>query len=350
MLQKILTLEAADSWITAQRSRGLRIGFTCGAFDLLHAGHVDLLERAKALCDQLLVAVNSDNSVRKYKSPLRPVNPEAQRLQVVAGLGCVDVVVVMEEQRPLSLIERWKPDFYIKGGDYSAGGLRSGAAVEGYGGKVVLLPFTTEQSTTAIIERIAMIHAHVSITENSRTNIRNRIVFFDRDGTLIQNVPYLHDPSKVRVLPGVIQGLARLREAGFHLVIVTNQQGIGLGYFPIEAFFEVNQALLRELSAHGIKIDKVYFCPHSFAEDCGCRKPGTALIEKALKEYNAAARDCWMLGDSQSDVIAGEAAGCQAILIIPDSAAASNSTSSFADAVETILERSNRSGRTSQGF
>src|ERR1700744_1640468 len=98
MLSKIISLEAADIWANEQPARRYCVGFTCGAFDLLHAGHVDFLERAKALCDQLLVAVNSDTSVRRYKNPLRPVNPEAQRMQVIAGLGCVDTVVLMDDE------------------------------------------------------------------------------------------------------------------------------------------------------------------------------------------------------------------------------------------------------------
>jgi D-glycero-D-manno-heptose 1,7-bisphosphate phosphatase len=337
MLEKILTLEACDRWVADQRAAGFRIGFTCGAFDLLHAGHVDLLERAKAICDQLLVAVNSDNSIRRYKNPLRPVNQEAHRMQVVAGLGCVDAAVLLEEQRPLPLIERWHPQFYIKGGDYSGGGLRSGAAVESYGGKVILLPFATDQSTTAIMRRVASIQAHCSLTASSQSPSSNRIVFLDRDGTLIRNVPYLHDPARVEVLPGVARGLSRLQEAGFRLVIVTNQQGIGLGYFTVEDLFEVNQALFRAFSPHGIKIAKVYFCPHSFADDCRCRKPGTALLEKALQEYGASPQDCWMLGDNQTDVSAGEAAGCKALLIKSDAGAGSASTHSFEEAVEIIV-------------
>ncbi|MGA7412697.1 MAG: HAD-IIIA family hydrolase [Bryobacteraceae bacterium] len=332
MLQKILTLEATDSWVSKQRAEGLRIGFTCGAFDVLHAGHVDLLERAKGLCDRLLVAVNSDESVRQYKSPFRPVIPEAQRMQVVAGLGCVDVVVRLDEERPLGLIERWRPDLYIKGGDYT--GLRSGTTVESYGGKVVLLPFATEQSTTAIMERIAALHAHRGPADLPKRQVRG-IVLLDRDGTLIRNVPYLHDPAKVELLPGVTQGLKRLQEAGFRLVIVTNQQGIGLGYFTIEDFFEVNLAIFRQLSAQGIKIDRVYWCPHSVADDCLCRKPGTALLERALKEYEMAAQDCWMLGDSAADVAAGEAAGCHALLIDPDPRTAA--PHSIAEAADIIL-------------
>ncbi len=316
-----------------QRAEGLRIGFTCGAFDLLHAGHVDLLERAKGLCDRLLIAVNSDESIRRYKSPFRPVNPEAQRMQVVAGLGCVDAVVLLDEERPLGLIERWRPDLYIKGGDYT--GLRSGTTVESYGGKVVLLPIAMEQSTTAIVERVAALQAH-SAPADSPKRVRG-IVFLDRDGTLIRNVPYLHDPAKVELLPGVAQGLVRLQEAGFRLVIVTNQQGIGLGYFTIEDFFEVNLALFRRLSPHGIKIDRVYLCPHSLADDCLCRKPGTALFERALKEYELPAGDCWMLGDSQSDVAAGQAAGCHTLLIDQDPDAAA--THSIAEAADVIIER-----------
>jgi D-glycero-D-manno-heptose 1,7-bisphosphate phosphatase len=339
MRHKLLSKTAVDLWVQEQRALNRRIGFTCGAFDLLHAGHVDFLERARQCCDRLLVAVNSDRSIRLYKSPLRPINPESERMQVVAGLECVDAVVLMEEQRPLSAIERWHPELYIKGGDYSAGGLRSGAAVEAYGGKVVLLPFAIDQSTTAILNRIEAIHAHRSLAAGPQIPNSSRLVFLDRDGTLIRNVPYLHDPAKVELLPGVAEGLVRLQAEGFRLVIVTNQQGIGLGYFAIEDFFAVNLALFRALTPYGIKIDKVYFCPHSLADECKCRKPGTALIEKALHEYDAIPGDCWMLGDSESDIEAGEAAGCRAIRIVPGFEPGHNAVASFAEAVDLILRR-----------
>ena len=329
MIQKILTAGEADAWVAEQRSNGLRIGFTCGAFDLLHAGHVDLLERAKELCDRLLVAVNSDSSIRRYKSPLRPVNPETQRMRVIAGLGSVDAVVLLDERRPLRLLERWHPDLYIKGGDYSESGLRSASAVESYGGTVVLLPFATEESTTGILDRVALLQKHGCLAAVPPQGKPERIVFLDRDGTLIKNIPYLHDPAKVELLPGVAEGLLRLQMAGFRLVIVTNQQGIGLGYFAVEEFFAVNQALFRALSPHGVKIDKIYFCPHSFADDCRCRKPGTALLQLALTDYDAAPQDCWMIGDTETDVAAGEAAGCRSLII--------SSQSTFPDAVEAVL-------------
>src|SRR5580765_6178190 len=126
--EKILSLDRMDEWVAAERAEGRRIGFTCGSFDLLHAGHVQYLGAARELCDRLIVAVNSDTSIFRYKSRLRPVIPERERMYVVAGLAAVDAVTLMEDDRPLSLLMRWKPDLYIKGGDYSKDSLRSGDA------------------------------------------------------------------------------------------------------------------------------------------------------------------------------------------------------------------------------
>ncbi len=334
---KILSLTAADAWIAKQRAEGLCIGFTCGAFDILHAGHVDLLERARALCDRLLVAVNSDDSIRQYKALLRPVNPQGQRMRVVAALACVDAVVLMEDTRPAGLIERWHPDLYIKGGDYEAAGLRSQPQVEAYGGRVVLLPFHVDQSTSSILERVQAIALHHAGPGGGQTTAR--LVFVDRDGTLIRNVPYLHDPGRVELLPGAGEGLAALQDAGFRIVIVTNQQGIGLGYYKIEDFFAVNQELFRKLSPYEVKISRIYFCPHSLADGCACRKPRSALIDAALKHYGAQAADCYMLGDSAGDIEAGQAAGCCPVLIGRENAPGAQQAESFSDAVQWILAR-----------
>src|SRR6266498_704813 len=157
---KILSHEQVDAWMAAQRASGRRIGFTCGSFDLLHAGHVQYLARARALCDGLLVAVNTDASVRRYKSPLRPVNPEAERAYVVAGLETVDAVTWLDEDRPLGLLLRWKPDLYIKGGGYTAEALGSGEAVRAYGGRVEAIPAEFDASSTAMLERIATLACH----------------------------------------------------------------------------------------------------------------------------------------------------------------------------------------------
>ena len=307
---KILSLSGTDAWVARERAAGRRIGFTCGSFDVLHAGHVQYLAAARSLCDRLLVAVNSDESIRRYKSPLRPINPEDQRMYVVAGLASVDAVTRMDDDRPLRLIERWKPDLYIKGGDYSVDGLRSGDAVRAYGGAVEVIRPEFETSSTRMFERISLLETHVAPLPAPAQTMR-ALALLDRDGTLIHNIPFLHDPAQVELLPGVAEGLKRLQDAGVALAVVSNQQGIGLGYFTVQDFIAVNQAMFRQLSPHGIKISRVYFCPHSLAEDCACRKPAPAMIERALRDFKMPADRAFVIGDTAADLEAGAAAGCR---------------------------------------
>jgi D-glycero-D-manno-heptose 1,7-bisphosphate phosphatase len=311
ILSKILSMEQMDRWVAAEKSAGRRIGFTCGSFDLLHAGHVQYLGAARKLCDRLVVAVNSDASVSRYKSPLRPVNPERERMYVVAGLAAVDAVTLMEEDRPLSLLLRWKPDLYIKGGDYAQDSLRSADAVKEYGGKVAVVKSDFETSSSKLIERIGLLNAYAEPATPGGSFLG--LVLLDRDGTLIRNVAFLHDPAKVEILPGVIDGLLKLQAAGLRLAIITNQQGIGLGYYTIQDFIAVNQRLLRELGAAGIRISKIYFCPHSLAEQCSCRKPATGMITRAMRDLGVAPDKTFLVGDSDEDMQAGAHAGCQTV-------------------------------------
>jgi rfaE bifunctional protein nucleotidyltransferase chain/domain len=314
ILSKILSTDQMDEWVAAQKTARKKLGFTCGSFDLLHAGHVQYLGAARELCDRLVVAVNSDASVSRYKSPLRPLNQERERMYVVAGLASVDAVTLMEEDRPLSLLLRWKPDLYIKGGDYSKEELRSGDAVQAYGGKVEVIRSGFETSTSRLIERIGLLSTHAAPDVAVNQDVEG-LVLLDRDGTLIRNVPFLHDPAKVEILPGVIEGLLKLQAARLRLAIVTNQQGIGLGYYTTQDFIAVNQCLLRELGARGIRISKIYFCPHSLGEQCSCRKPGAGMIIRAMREFGVAPAKTFLIGDSDDDMQAGAAAGCHTVRV-----------------------------------
>jgi len=328
----ILDPEQVDRWVAEQRRSGhtskKTIGFTCGTFDICHAGHVQYLQAAKALCDSLIVAVNTDESVRSYKNPLRPINPERERMYVISALGCVDVVTPMTELRPLSLLLRWKPDFYIKGGDYSSGSLRSGKAVEEYGGSVKVIPPEFSVSTTTIMERITAL-AQYAPPEQPTKIFHEGLVFLDRDGTLIQNIPFLGDPDQVKLLPGVVEGLARLHQAGYRLVIATNQQGIGLGYFSLRDMIAVNQRMFREIAGGGAAISRVYYCPHSMAEECVCRKPSPGMIQRALADFQAKPEQSFVIGDLEADAEAARQAGCTPLIVGP--------RFSFTQAVDRIL-------------
>jgi D-beta-D-heptose 7-phosphate kinase/D-beta-D-heptose 1-phosphate adenosyltransferase len=145
------------TWNEAKRWRASaagRVVFTNGVFDLLHRGHVDLLTAARGLGDALVVGLNSDSSVRRLKGPGRPVRTESERAYVLAALEAVDAVTVFEQDTPLELILALRPDVLVKGGDYTPDTIVGRSDVEGWGGRVVVVPLTPGQSTTSIIERL----------------------------------------------------------------------------------------------------------------------------------------------------------------------------------------------------
>ena len=314
---KLFTHEQIDEWIRAERAAGRRIGFTCGSFDLMHPGHAQYLYRARQRCDRLLVAVNSDASVRRYKSLLRPINREHDRMYVVAALESVDAVTILEEDRPLSLLLRWKPDLYLKGGDYHTSSLRSAKAVEEYGGSAAVIASDFPTSTSAMIDRIAAVAMHTEL-DCPPSPPPAGLALLDRDGTLIRDVPFLNDPAGVELLPGVGQGLSELQAAGFALAIVSNQQGIGLRYTTRQEMIAINQRLFRALAPFGVRISRVYYCPHTAADGCDCRKPGAAMLRRALEDFGVPRSRTVMIGDTAADVQAGAAAGCRTILVGTD--------------------------------
>jgi D-beta-D-heptose 7-phosphate kinase/D-beta-D-heptose 1-phosphate adenosyltransferase len=142
------------AWGREYRRRGLRVVFTNGCFDLIHPGHVALLRAACALGDRLVVAVNSDSSVRRLKGPGRPLNALEDRMEVLAALDCVDHVVPFEEDSPVRLIEALRPDVFAKGGDYTRESLPEAPMVERLGGEVRVLPYLPDRSTSELIARV----------------------------------------------------------------------------------------------------------------------------------------------------------------------------------------------------
>ena len=149
--QKVMTLVDAARWRRAQTGRMV---FTNGVFDLLHPGHVDVLVGARRRGDALVVAINSDVSVRRLKGPERPVRSEAERAYVLAAFAAVDGVVVFAEDTPIEAVRALEPDVIVKGGDYDESTIVGAAEVRARGGDVVVIPLTPGQSTTSIIAKL----------------------------------------------------------------------------------------------------------------------------------------------------------------------------------------------------
>lgn len=151
---KILRDSAVLEFVSKMKQEGLRLVFTNGCFDLLHEGHVRYLNEASTLGDQLIIGLNSDASVSRLKGPQRPINQQLSRAYVLAGLECVDAVIVFEEDTPLKLIQLIIPDVLVKGGDWNVNQIVGSDFVLENGGQVFSLPFYNGFSTTSIAEKI----------------------------------------------------------------------------------------------------------------------------------------------------------------------------------------------------
>jgi D-glycero-beta-D-manno-heptose 1-phosphate adenylyltransferase len=295
------------------RQQHKKVGYTSGTFDILHYGHVRYLKAAKKSCDYLIVGVNSNSSVKQYKNPERPYQDQFERASIIASLKSVDAVFIFDEVNNNKNITLLKPDLYIKAGDYTKEKLSSASIVESYGGSIHLISFEEGFSSSSVIEKIKATYG-ISLPL-AQEKPRKPALFLDRDGTLIEHIEYLHEPEKVKILPGALEGVRKFYEKGYYIVIVTNQPGIGMGYFSKEDMYKVNKEVLKHVSRYGINVDKIYFSPYSKADASRCRKPEPGMIEKAVQDLPINLEKSIVIGDMTSDIQLGKNAGCLTMLV-----------------------------------
>jgi histidinol-phosphate phosphatase family protein len=175
----------------------------------------------------------------------------------------------------------------------------------------------------------------------------NRAVFIDRDGTLVPDIPYLDDAEKLRLFPGAADSVARLREAGFLVIVVTNQSGIGRGFFSEETLGRIHEKLAALLGEEGTSLDGLYYCPHRPDEGCSCRKPETGLIDRAVKDLNVSLEGSYVVGDDVADIDLARNAGTKSVLVLTGHGIGSRSlvkpnviTSDISEGVDWILKDS----------
>ncbi len=156
-----------------------------------------------------------------------------------------------------------------------------------------------------------------------------KCVFIDRDDTVAKNVPYCDSPDKFHLFPGIPEQIRRLNEAGYLVIMITNQSGINRGYFTEETLKAIHDKMNREIEAAGGHLDAIYYCPHRPDENCACRKPNTLNGERAVKDFDIDVAQSYMIGDTDMDVGFGERLGCRTIKVGEDV--------SFKDAVDRIL-------------
>lgn len=317
--EKLIDLDGAVALRERFQREGKKLVFTNGCFDLLHLGHVEYLECARAMGDGLLLALNSDRSVRELKGPTRPVVPEDQRAAVVASLECVDGVVVFDSLRVDGVIRAVRPHVYTKGGDYTVEALATDEreAVLASGGTIEIIPFVEGCSSSSLIERIGQ----SALAEQARVRRAPvRTVFLDRDGVLNRERGHVTSPEELEVVPGAGKAIAELSEAGIDCIVITNQSGLARGLIDAEMLARIHRKLERELAAEGGYLKAIYVSPWhedrsmeggnmKYLRDSPERKPAPGLIFRAVRDHMLDLAACVFVGDSARDYRAAEAAG-----------------------------------------
>jgi D-glycero-D-manno-heptose 1,7-bisphosphate phosphatase len=143
-----------------------------------------------------------------------------------------------------------------------------------------------------------------------------RAVFLDRDGTLAEEVGYVNHLSRFRLFPFAAAAIRRLNQAGWLVIVVTNQSGVARGYFPEELVRQVNERMVLELASAGARVDGVYYCPHRAEDDCGCRKPRPGMLERAAREHGLRLPGSYLVGDLYADLEMAHREDCRSILVL----------------------------------
>ncbi len=295
-----------QSVVAKIRHSGKSIVTYNGSFDLFHEGHLYSIIEAKKQGDVLFILLNSDLSINKYKGGKRPIINERSRAALLAGLPMIDYIYVFNELTPVETLELIKPDRHCKGKEWGNNCIER-FGVEKNGGKIVnLKTWHTDTSSSTIIKTIL-----------KKEKIKeNRAVFFDRDGTInANNPPYLHKKEDFVFNKGILDTLKKLSKLKYKIFIITNQSGIGRGYFSYKEYQNLTRWLLDKLRRLNIKITKIYTCPHAPDKGCACRKPGIKFILEAGKKYNLNLSKSWLVGDDAKDIICGRMTNMKTIKI-----------------------------------
>ena len=190
-------------------------------------------------------------------------------------------------------------------------------------------PLVIPSTHTPRIQEAYLCAGHIICGLVEKGVFGQKAVFIDRDNTIAPDVPYCADPRDFNLYPGVGEALKKLNDASYITVLVTNQSGIGRGYFTESVLAAIHHKMNTELSKDGAFFNSIHFCPHTPEDKCSCRKPQTGMYMQAVREHNINLRESWVIGDSDADIDAGKTLGCRTIRI--------NSEMTFVKAVEQIL-------------
>jgi len=301
-------LEATIQWREALAADGKSLVFTNGCFDILHPGHVEYLRWARSQGDALLVAINSDCSVKKLKGPKRPVWPAEKRVALVSGLSSTDRVTIFDTDNVAGLIQQFHPEIFVKGADYSLESLHPTErnVIESQGGRILFAPLLDGWSTSSILGHEL----------NNRSPIHT--LFLDRDGVINKEQGWVCRPGDLHLLPKAAEAIRLLNLAGIKAIVVSNQSSMARGLMNLEKLEEIHEKLRREIASGGGKLDGIYVSPWhpgplkngnpKFIANSWERKPAPGLIFQAIEDHDLEIANCALAGDSAADQNCADAA------------------------------------------
>lgn len=306
LIDKIKSEKSLLSIVRDLKANGKKIVTYNGSFDLLHSGHIKAIFEAKSEGDILVILLNSDKSVASYKSSKRPIVDENGRAEILAAISAVDYVCLFDDINPKRILSKIKPDVHANGADWGRDCLERDV-VERNGGRIHILKWTTGRSTSNLIKKIL---------ESYKSPLK-RAVFIDRDGTINDNGAegYIHKKNDFKFLPKVVTALKKLSKTDYKIIIITNQSGIGRGFYTEADMTALHRHMMRELKKFGVRVDAIYHCPHSPDAPCRCRKPAPGMVYDAVKDFDVSLNDSWMIGDSDKDVLVGREVNMKTIKI-----------------------------------
>jgi D,D-heptose 1,7-bisphosphate phosphatase len=166
----------------------------------------------------------------------------------------------------------------------------------------------------------------------------DRCVFLDRDGTIAKDVPYCSHPRQFELLPGAGEVIRQLNNSGYKVILITNQSGIARGYFTEEMLGRIHKKMKVDLAEYGAHVDAIYYCPHLPEDNCNCRKPKPALILQAAKEHKINLNQSYLIGNTDKDIKAGQAAGCKTILVTHGETTTQQKADYIVNTLEEVLQ------------
>ena len=295
--KKIITLSQAKEIVAVLKENGKIVGFTNGCFDCCHLGHLNSFVQAKKLCDVLIVAVNSDASVKRYKGENRPIQDEMTRALLLASMDLIDYVIIFGEDTPLHIVDALRPDIVAKEG-YTLDRWPEGRLVQSYGGKAVTLDRLEGYSTSYLVEKMQK--------EEEGIMPSSKALFLDRDGTINVDYGYVYRQKDFHLIDGILDLCKKAEQKGYLIIVITNQSGIARGYYSDADFQKLNDYMIDLFKQNGVKITDVFYCPdlQGFR-----RKPECGMFIEAQNKYDIDMALSVCVGDKERDIQAGQKAG-----------------------------------------